>query len=326
MVTSHDVARLAGVSQPTVSRALREMTGVAPETVQRVRAAADQLGYIPSEAGRTLSTRKTGTIGIVSAELTNPFYPELVQPIRDELEASGYRTLLIPDSSDAPLQAARLCDGALDGVVLTTSFAHSALPQQLREYGLPHVLANRLVEGSDADSCAFDNSDGAQLAAAHLIERGHRHIGMISGPLETSTGREREEAFLTALAARGVQVRDDHRHRGDFTFASGYKGAFRMLAAPTPPTALFCGNDVVALGAINALKERGVTAGSDVAVVGFDDIPMAAWPVFDLTTIRCDRATMAKESVRMLMRRLESLEHSSDHVVIPVHLIQRGSG
>lgn len=322
MVTSRDVARVAGVSQPTVSRALRGLPGIAPATVERVREVAQQLGYIPSEAGRTLSTQRTRAIGVVADELTNPFYPELIEPIRVALEQHSYRALLIPDSPNSPLQLERLADGTLDGVVLTTSTVDSPLPRLLSERGIPCVLSNRTVPDSPVDSCAFDNAGGARLAAEHLLAQGHREIGLVSGPALTSTGREREEAFVACAAEHGHAVRPDRIIRGPFSFDTGYRAALELLARPDAPTAVFCGNDVIALGVCNALASLGRR---DVAIVGFDDIQAAAWDVFSLTTVRCDHVALAQESVRLLLARIEDPRRRTEQIRLPVDLVVRGS-
>lgn len=326
MVTSHDVARAAGVSQPTVSRALRALPGIAPATIERVREVARQLGYIPSEAGRALSTQRTRAIGIVADELTNPFYPELVEPLRESLEQHGYRALLITDSAEAPLQLERLADGTLDGVILTTSTLHSSLPLSLAERGIPCVLAGRTVLDATIDSCAFDNSMGAQMAAEHLLSAGHRRVAVISGPIETSTGQEREQAFLEALAKHDASVDSDLIACGPFSFETGYRAVLAMFEAsetPEPsPTAIFCGNDVIALGVCNALARLGRT---DIAVVGFDDILAASWELFSLTTVRCDLAELAKESVRLLLARIEDPGRNAEQIRLPVDLVVRHS-
>src|SRR5690606_32647483 len=188
VVTSHDVARLAGVSQPTVSRALRGLPGVAPETVERVVAAARALGYVPSEKGRALSTQKTRRIGVVTGELTNPFYPELLEPMRVELERHEYRMVLVLDSTPSESDLDRFVDGSFDGVILTTSTSDSSVPAFLRRHQVPYVLANRLVDGDDGDSCTFDNATGAASVAYYFISEGHRRIAQIAGPSSVTTG------------------------------------------------------------------------------------------------------------------------------------------
>lgn len=325
MVTSHDVARLAGVSQPTVSRALRALPGTSAETIDRVRAAAAALGYVPSEAGRSLSTNRTRCIGIVAAELTNPFYPELVEPIRSELEMQGYRTLLIPDSADTPLEIGRLADATLDGVILTTASSSSRLPFDLSAREIPFVLVNRTVDGIDADNCSFDNRGGAEAVAHLLVDAGHTEVSMIAGPPTTSTGRERAEAFRGAMNDRGVPLQTSRVLHGAYSFEAGFESARHLLSRDPRPTAIFCGNDVIAIGAINALVAGGLKPGRDVAVAGFDNIAMAAWNVFDLTTVHCDLIELARSSVHLLMRRIKNPSAATVQKLLPTHLVERSS-
>jgi LacI family transcriptional regulator len=176
-VTSHDVARLAGVAQPTVSRALRDEKGVSAATRRRVREAARSLGYVPSQAGRALSTRRSRKIGVISAELSNPFYPALLGPLHDALAGHGYRTVLFTDRGERPVELDPLLDGSLDGVVLTTSERTSSLPGELMARGVPFVMVNRTVDGIEADRCVAGNRVGAAAVAELLAHLGHRRAG-----------------------------------------------------------------------------------------------------------------------------------------------------
>lgn len=325
MVTSHEVAKQAGVSQPTVSRALRGLPGVSNETIKRIRAAATLLGYVPSEAGRALSTRRANRVGIVARELTNPFYPELVEPMRVELDRLGYRTLLIPDSPETPLEVDRLADGTLDGVILTTSRVDSSVPANLAQRGVPFVTTNRTVDNFPADSCSFDNYSGASKAADHLLASGHRKIALIGGLTETSTGRDRQQAFLARLAEADVSLPRKWIRNTSYSYDDGFNEAIAVFSDPPHPTAVFCGNDVIAMGVLNALTHLGQRMRDDVAVIGFDDIRMAAWPVYSLTTLHGGLDSMARESVRLLERRMSDPTAEPAHVSLPVELIKRNS-
>ncbi len=205
-VTSHDVARLAGVSQPTVSRALRDSRGVSAPTRRKVREAARALGYVPIQSGRALSTQSTGRVGIVSAELTNPFYPAIIEPLHDRLADAGYRTILITDRGEAPVEVEPLIDGSLDGVIVTTSTLSSSLPEELRRRGVPCVLVNRAVDTVGVDRCVSDNLEGGAMVADFLLDLGHRRIAAIFGPGTTSTGHERAVSFQQRLADRGAAM------------------------------------------------------------------------------------------------------------------------
>lgn len=333
-ITSHDVARLAGVSQPTVSRALRGDARVAVATRERVARAAEALGYVTSEAGRSLVTRRTRRIGTVVTDLANPFYPHLVGPLHDELEQRGYRMMMFAERSDSKMSTARLLDGSLDGVVLMTSKIDSALPAELTRRGLPFVFLNRDSGEGSGDAAVVDNELGGRLAAELVADLGHRRIGGIFGPQDTTTGRERELGFRLALAERGLAVQADAVRRGPFDFATGHALLTEALTADPRPTAVFCGSDAIAIGALNAALAAGLRVPHDLTVIGFDDIPMASWESFRLTTVSHDLGAMVRGATRLLLERIE--QESADGTPLPVeaparrvvsvpHLVERGT-
>lgn len=307
-VTSHDVARAAGVSQSTVSRALRGDDRVAAATRERVRAAADSLRYIPNEAGRSLSTRSTRRIGIVVTDLTNPFYQFLVAPLHDALEDAGYRMVLFTERREEAAALERLIDRSIDGVVLTTTLVDSEIPRELAGRGLPFVFLNRTADDMAADSVVCDDALGASLVGGEITRLGHTRIGAIFGPADTSTGRDRERGFRASLAAIGLGLPDELVRRGPYTFDTGYVHIAELLAVDDPPTAVFCGNDVIAIGAVNGAAAAGFAIPERLSLVGFDDLPMARWEVFELTTVRQPIEEMARTAARLLVERVEANE------------------
>ena len=321
-VTSHDVARLAGVSQPTVSRALRPDSQVSAVTRERVRKAAETLGYVPSELGRSLSTRSTRQIAMV-ADVDNPLYPQLVGPLHDAFAAQGYRMVLLAERDEELGEDERLLDGSIDGAVLTTSQRNAALPLQLTERHVPFVQLNRVSDLVEADSVTADNAAGGRLVADLLVSLGHREIGAIFGPKETSTAGERERGFRAGLRAAGVRLPAQRVVRGWFTYRVGFEGMRRMLDRGDLPTAVFCSNDIVAVGALNALTAAGLRVPDDVTVVGFDDLAIAAWPVFALTTVRVDFEAMARRAAELLLDRLAEPARRPAHQRFPVELVLR---
>lgn len=323
-VTSHDVARLAGVSQPTVSRALRPDSQVSAVTRERVRQAAETLGYVPSELGRSLSTRSTRQIAMV-ADVDNPLYPLLVGPLHDAFAAQGYRMVLLAERDEDLGGDDRLLDGSVDGAVLTTSQRNASLPLQLHERGLPFVQLNRVSDLIEADSVTADNAVGGRLVADLLVGLGHQEIGAIFGPKETSSAAERERGFRAGLRAGGIRLSRQQVVRGWFTYQVGFDGMRRLLAGGDPPTAVFCSNDIVAVGALNALTAGGLRAPDDVTVVGFDDLAIASWPVFALTTVRVDFAAMAGRSAELLLDRLSRPGRRPVHQRMPVDLVTRST-
>ncbi|WP_166984360.1 LacI family DNA-binding transcriptional regulator [Paramicrobacterium fandaimingii] len=319
-VTSHDVAQLAGVNQSTVSRALRGAPGISADTRRRVLEAAESLSYVPSDAGRALSTRRTGSIGILSGELTNPFYPELVEPIRESLLAAGYRPVLIPDSPDEPFDPDRWARGVFDGMILATAREGSHVAAGLRRHRIPFVFVNRAISGVEADRCVSDNLAGAESAARLLAELGHTQIAAIMGPNDTSTGEERDTGFREGLRRAGIGMPDDHVERGEFTFDVGYSAATRLVSRVSP-TAIFCANDVLAFGATDALLESG--ASHKTMLVGYDDISSAKWRVYNLTTVHSDISRMARTAVELLLSRLAEPHLPYRTVTLDTSIVRR---
>jgi LacI family transcriptional regulator len=334
-VTSHDVARAAGVSQSTVSRALRKDPRISTTTRERVLAAVTELGYVPSEVGRSLVTRSTRTIGIVVTDLSSVFYPFLVAPLQDEVAAHDYRMLLFTDRSETapngkfllrPALAGdhepaaerasqepggistlldRLLDRTVSGAVLTTSLLDGPISRELSQRSLPFVFLTRFVDGVHADVAVVDNSLGASLAAAEAVRLGHTRIGSIFGPINTSTGRDRERGIRAALTAAGVPLADSMTRWGPFSFESGYATMTELMREDPPPTVVLCANDAVAIGAYNAALTLGLSVPDDVSLVGFDDLPMAGWEVFGLTTVHQPMEEMARTAVQLLIERIE---------------------
>ncbi|GAB3715108.1 LacI family DNA-binding transcriptional regulator [Nocardiopsis nanhaiensis] len=324
-ITSHDVARLAGVSQATVSRALRGDTLVAAATKAKVLNAAEALGYVPSAAGRNLATRRTGRIGVVITDLANPFYPHLVSPLHEEMDQRGYRMVVFAEHSEGDIAAEQLLDGSIDGVVLITAKVDSVLPSDLTRRGLPFVFLNRESLLDLGDASVVDNAEGGRSAAELLVGLGHRQIAAVFGPENTSTGRDREAGFRRALSEAGVGLGSSSVRHGPFEFDTGYRGLLEILEGDTRPTALFCGNDVIAIGALNAAMRAGVSVPEDLSVVGFDDIPMASWEAFRLTTIGHNVAEMAATAARLVIERIEASPKplAPRRLVVPTRVVNR---
>jgi LacI family transcriptional regulator len=324
--TSHDVARLVGVSQATVSRALRADPRVAEATRLRIQEGAAQLGYVPSRSGRSLSTRSTEQVAVVVSDLGNPFYAEAVGHLHAALEVVGRRMLILTDTPQRPgAVPERLHDGSVDGVIVTNVRLGSPVPGMLAERGLPFVLFNRGVDGAAGDVCISRNAKAAAAVAAELVALGHRRIGAIFGPRETSTGRDRENGFRTALAKAGVGLDERLVRRGAFTFATGHEALGDLLRAPSPPTAVFCANDVIAIGALNAAKAHGVDVPARLSLFGFDDIAMAGWELLSLSTVRQDLALMANTAVGQLLARIADPRLPPSRVTLSAELVLRGS-
>jgi LacI family transcriptional regulator len=305
MITSHDVARLAGVSQPTVSRALNDSPKVSEATKQKVREAAIALGYYPSAVGRALSTGRSTRIGLVVTDLGNQFYSYVIAPMHDELDCLGYELVLVTESDASGPTTDRLIGLGLAGVVLATSTVDSILPARLRDRRMPFVYFNRTAASVDADAVVVDPSSGVAALAGAVAESGHTRAAAIFGPRNTSTGEEREQAVRGAFEEVGITIARRHVLHGPFDFATGHAGAHELLQRPDAPALLVCANDVVALGALNAAAELGIDVPGQVSIVGFDDLPTSGWALVRLSTVGYDLDAMSREAARLIVRRVE---------------------
>lgn len=324
-VTSIDVARAAGVAQSTVSRALRDDPRIATATRSRIRQIADDMGYVPIERGRSLSTRLTHRVAIVCPDLSNPFYSELVEPLRRELARLGYSPMLIPERADGGTALNALSDGSFDAAILTAVKADERLPLLLTQRRIPVVLVNREITGAPVDTCVMDDYRGGAQVASLLSELGHRRLAIITGPASASTSRLREEGFVSYLTEAGHGPPDATIRPQDFAYRTGYEGMMSLLDRDQPPTGVFCLNDMTALGACGAAVARGLSVGRELSIIGFDDISMAGWDVFRLTTVKSDLEAMARVAVTLLMERVADPERPARRVVLPPRLVLRAT-
>lgn len=325
--TSHDVARLAGVTQPTVSRALRDDPRVSEETRRRVREAAAQLSYVPSRRGQSLSTQTTGQVALVVGDLGNPFYMEAVEHLHAAFGEHGRQVVVLTEPPDRPMRADALLDGSVDGAILTTTTLGSRLPGDLAARGLPVALFNRALDGETegVDVCASDNATAARAVAAEIAGLGHTRVAAILGPAETSTGRDRGAGFRAGLAAAGLSLPAARERRGAFAYDTGHEHLRSLWSARERPTALFCANDVIALGALSAAHALGIAVPGELTVIGFDDIQMAGWDVFGLTTVRQDLRAMARLTAELLLDRIADPQRPARRRTVPTAIVHRGS-
>lgn len=324
MATSWDVAREAGVSQATVSRVLNEDPRVADNTRARVLEVVRRLNYTPNAIARGLVSRRTTLVGVVVSDIVNPFYPQLLEAIAARLDERGLKMVLFnAHGREEEVYAKLLLEQRVDGIIFTATVRGSTMVRQLVDSGLPLVLTNRHDESVTADMAVGDNEAGAAAAAAHLCELGHSRIAAITGDPAASTSHERLNGFCRALADRGCPLDDDLVVRADFQAGRAYEATLELLARPDRPTAIFALNDLMAFGALNAAAHAGIEVPKQLSVVGFDDVWMAGWESFDLTTVHQPLAEMARSSVDLLTERLEDPERSVRKLVFPSTLVVR---
>ncbi len=326
MVTSRDVARFAGVSQATVSRAMTPNSGIAASTRERVLAAMETLKYVPHAGATAMKTRRSNIIGVVVADLTNPFYPEVLDELTRTIAKVGYRVVVwntVNGSHDDALKAIR--EHAIDGVVFTTATHESAELKAAVERESPIVLINRSVEGIDCDQVVSNNRAGGAMVADHLVQGGRTHAAFIGGTASASTSRDRGEGFIEQMARLGHPVPNGLRFDANFTHDVSFQVTNTLLDDPSPPEAIFCANDYMAFGAIDAIRARGLSVHRDCWVIGYDDVDMASWTSFDLTTVRQPSRRMAAAGADLLIKRINDPDRPSECIEYPCELIIRGS-
>lgn len=326
-VTIRHVARRAGVSTATVSRALAGSGPVRADVAARVRAAARSLAYEPNRIARSLRARTTRLAGVLIPDVQNPFFTAVVRGVEDVLHAGGW-TLLLGNSDDHPERemsclATLRAEGAA-GVVLVPGLEASAY-QAILGRGLPIVAIDRAPEGLDVDRVTVANVEGARRAVAHLISLGHRRVGLIGGPAGLSTAVERRQGYEAALAGAGLRRASRRIEAGDFRPSGGRAAMERLLARAEPPTAVFVTNDLMTLGVYEAIRARGLRVPEDVAVVGFDDAPWAEWLHPPLTTVAQPAYELGATAARLLLERLQAPRRPTRSVVLETRLVVRAS-
>jgi DNA-binding LacI/PurR family transcriptional regulator len=329
-VTSVDVARLARVSQAAVSRTFTPGASVSDTMREKVLQAARRLGYTPNAHARSLITKRSRIVGLVVAHLRNLFYPVVLERLSLRLQADGHHLLLfVNDTPDADALVQQLMQYHVDGIVLAASTLSSALARQCADAGIPVVLFNRVPAAGSSPttgSVRSDNAGGGRAVARFLARSGHRRIAYLAGSEESSTNLEREQGFVDGLRDAGLTPWA--RAVGDYDAGRAAIGTRALFADPARrPDALFAASDHMAFTAIDVLRhELGLSVPGDVSVVGFDDVPQAAWPSYRLTTVEQPLDEMIEATVALLRSQLADDGPAADaQVVLPCRLVVRES-
>lgn len=325
-VTITDVARRAGVSPATVSRHLRG------QRVLQAAAVADavkELSYVPNPAARSLKSGSTFAVGVVVPDILNPFFAAVVKGIESATRGSRYSVFLCNTDESAEREEVVLSGliGRVDGLILAPATETADNATDLRRYGLPIVFLDREVKhAAGFDSVLIDNEGGARQAAEYLIGLGHRRIAAISGPLDTTPGRGRYEGFMQAMAEADVALPPEYVETGDFREESARQAAFRLLALPEPPTAIFAANNLMSIGVLRALHDMDIRVPDEVSFIGFDDLELGELLSPPLTVIARSMVEQGVLAMRLLQNRIEHRsEEPSKRIVLDTHLVVRGS-
>ena len=330
-LTVYDIAKAAGVSASTVSRALDPRTRglVNEKTAARIEKTVEELDFRINPVARSLKTRRSMTIGVLIPDLTNPLFPPIVRGLQDRLELEDY-VALVASIDDDLAREQRIFDvpraPQVDGMALATAARGDDLVNQALAADIPTVLINRTTDGHRVDAVVPDDKGGTAQAVAHLVALGHRRIAHVAGPRNTTSGRLRRAAFREALRAHGLPGGAELiQEAAGFTEEAGHAAAAHLLDAPKPPTAIVAANDLLAFGCLSSIADLGLACPSDVSVVGFNDIIFADRVAPALTTVHFSHTDLGRRAAELLLRRLDEPAIAPELVVLETSLVLRKS-
>jgi len=326
-VSIKDIAKVAKVSHSTVSRALHDSPLISEETKARIRRIAQEMGYSPSAIARGLVTKRTYTLGLVVTTIADPFVAEVVRGIEERALDEGYSIILCQSQSDPDREIAAveiLREKRVDAIIVTASRVGSLYIPLLEKLSVPIVLINNQQEGRYVYSVGTDNLQGGRLAARYLLELGHRRLGYIAGPEWAVASKLRLEGARQALQERGLDFDPDLIAQGDGRAEGGQEAMLQLLRHAEPPTAVFCYNDMTAIGAMTMAQQQGLRVPEDISIIGYDDIAFTAYTTPPLTTIRQRKYEMGRQATEMALALLNGGE-AVENVLVPGQLVVRGS-
>jgi len=326
--TMSDVAREAHVSLMTVSRVVNNKGEISPETRQRVLEVIERLGYRPSAIARGLATSRTGTLGLVVPDIANPFFTEIARGVEDKAYAAGYSVFLCSTYEDLRREKDvlnSLEEKQVDGLVLCSSrLAPDDLCSVVDEFPAI-VLVNRSLDGEDVRAVRVDSELGGRIATGFLLEAGHCAVGFLTGPPTSFDGRLRVKGYHHALEAAGIAIRPAWQQGCSSNVQAGLEATLEFVPKNPELTALICFNDLVAVGALQACAQLGRRVPGDLAIVGFDDIPMAALVTPPLTTCRSAHFEIGVKAMGLLLRCIEGRREECEDVQVSPELVVRAS-
>ncbi|MCB8838066.1 LacI family DNA-binding transcriptional regulator [Aurantimonas sp. VKM B-3413] len=327
-VTIKDVARETGLALSTVSNALAGKSMVRPETRAIVMEAADRLGYRASIVARSLRAQRSFALGVLIEDVANPSSSAFVRGVEDVANAAGC-TILLADtdgSLERQVDAMRaLIDRRVDGLVLISQHLEDERVREMLRGGPPVVLLQRRDPVLDLDYVGSDNVGGVKEAMHFVGRLGHSRVGFVTGPLGSSSARERLQTYRETAEELGFRETEELIYHGRYSFDVGLEAANFFAGLREPPTCIFASNDMNAIGLIQGLSERGLSVPKDISVVGLDDIALARIKALDLTTIRLEKRAMGEEAARLVLRRVAAPQRPTACVILPTRLIVRGT-
>jgi DNA-binding LacI/PurR family transcriptional regulator len=321
-INAKDVARLAGVSQSSVSRVFFGGASVSEKTRKKVLAAAEELGYIPNEFARSLITNKSRIIGLVMKGVQNPFYPQVLKEFTTHFKRMGYSILFVHTNNDEIQKedVDMLLHYNVAGVIITDATLSLKVTEDFKKNQIPLVLFNRKADQQEFYSISTNNLDASRRIAEYLLQKECGDMAYISGSRNTSTSIEREKGFTEVLEKYHIHYQ---RFESDYSYEGGYETAKELIQNRSIPSAFFVANDIMAFGVLDALRENGIAVPNVTKVVGFDNINMAAWPIYNLTTWEQPVSRMVQETVNYIISEINEYTGLSGNIEIEGKLIER---
>jgi len=325
-----DIAKRAKVSTATVSRAINRVPTVDPQLAKRVWKVVEELGYYPNTQARALVSGRTRIFGLIVSDMTNPFFPEIVQSFEDIAVEHNYEILLtstVHDTKRMESSVRRMIERRVDGVAILTFGMEESLLEGLRFRKVPLVFIDVGPPLPRVCNIKIDYQSGIRQAVQHLAELGHKRIAFIAGPLRLPSAMTRKTAFECSLRESGMKVDPELIIEGDHTMEGGMRALRELTARRVPPTAVMCSNDMTAIGVMREAYERGISVPQELSVVGFDDIRLSRFFIPPLTTIQMSQVEIARLAFKALVAEVEGQEHSSKgtEYVLKTELVLRKS-
>jgi LacI family transcriptional regulator len=329
VVTIADVAERAKVSKTTVSHVLSGKRPVAASTRQRIEHVIEELGFRPNTLARNLRMQRTQMIALIIPDITNPYYPMLARGLQDALVEQGYHAFLCNTDGDKEQEIAFIADAVqrkVDGIIVSSLHERTQDLVEFIEEGVTFVSLGPCIEHPAVDRVSTDDQQGALHATRYLIQHGHQRIGMIGGVPHLTPSKERFAGYCKALEEAHIPFYATLFAEGDFMRAGGVRAMRKLMAQSELPTAIFCANDLMAIGAMDVARELGIRIPEDIAIVGYDDIEVASLVSPALTTVLNPGYDMGKTAGRLLLERLQGkYTGPGRHIIVPYRFIQRES-
>ncbi len=329
-ITIKDIAKMADVSTATVSKILNKKDkNISDTTRNKVLEIIDRYNYVPNRVASSLVTKKTNTLSLIIPDIVNPFFPELARGAEDKANEMGYNLILCNTDNNTQKEEAyvdMLKEKMVEGIIFTASSRRTDKFEKLTSFNVPVITVDREIEGLKAHGIiTVDNIEGAYKAVKYLLSRGYTRILHLTGPMTSKPSRDRYEGYLKALRDENIAIEGDLLYEGDYSSEWGYEGICRALKEGIEFDGVFCANDLIAIGAIKALKVKGYSIPNEIGVIGFDDIYMAKMIDPDLTTIKQPNYEMGYRAAELLINMIEKKDVKTNKYILNTELIIRKS-